>query len=439
MSINFRIENYNMLVPHWAEQEKPSLKMLPWNQRKEVLAQRMQRCQPDLICLQEVENFNDIQSCMQRAGYQGCFARRNNGEEEGCAIFYKAHKFDIVNSQIEFFNDGTGRMIQSVDLRPKNAANCIHVLNSHAVWDSNSVDRRLSEVRKLQQIAQQKSQTGDPTIVCADLNTARNEGEVFFGGFTQSGFFDALNKAGNAWQNTFVEKDSSGNRYFTTYDYIFAKNLNLTGAAVDGDPNDLKTDIEMGSVKEPSDHLPMYADFSLAIKQDNPILKSIWKFEQALHTDGDDAIKGKFNHPNEVPTDLKAAMKWGFWLLQGMPGGDVDYGQALFDSNPHHPVVFDVIQLIKDNGLNVVPAYVKEEIASFAQLQQDKNSSHSVLLACFDRLQPLTQRIIKAAFWVKAGSPTDRGYDFAGDEIRKNCLDPRLTVVLNILKEKIIS
>jgi exonuclease III len=439
MSFNFRVENYNMLVPHWAEQEKPSLKALPWNQRKETLSQRMQRCQPDLICLQEVENFDEIQNCMQRTGYQGCFAKRNNGEQEGCAIFYNAHKFDIVNSQVEFFNDGTGRMVQCLDLQPKDTAQCIHVLNSHAVWDKDSVNRRLSEIRKLQQIAEQKSQTGDPTIVCGDLNTARNEGNIFFEGFTQSGFIDTLHKAGNAWQNTFVEKDSSGNKYFTTYDYIFAKNLNLTGAAVDGDPNDLKADIETGSLREPSDHLPMYADFSLAIKQDNPILRTVLKFEQALRTDNDDILKDKFHRPDEVPANLKAAMKWGFWLFQGMPEGDGDYGQTFFDKNPHHSIVFEVIQFIKDNGLNVLPTYVKEEIASFAHLQQDRNASHTALLAAFNRLNPLTQRVIKVAFWVKAGSPIDRGHDFAGDEIRKNCLDSRLTVVLNLLKEKIVS
>ncbi len=438
-AINFRVESYNILVPHWAEQEKPPLKALPWDQRKEILAQRMQRRQPDLICLQEVEQFEEIQACMGQFGYQGYFARRNNDEKEGCAVFYKAHKFDVVNAHVEFFNDGTGRMIQCVDVQPKETGNCIHILNSHIVWDSSNADRRLAEIQRLQQIAQKKGQTGEPTIVCADLNTARHEGDAFFGGFIQTGFADTLAKVGNAWQNTFVEKKGNGNSYFTTYDYILAKNVDLKGAAVDGDPNDLKADMETGSVKEPSDHLPMYADFSMTIKQEDPILKHTLKFEQALKTEGSDIVRGKFNNPNEVPADLKAAMKWGVWILEGMPQGDTDYGQSFFDRNPYHSTISDVIQLIKDNGLNVIPSYVREEIHSFAQLQQNKNGSHTTLLDRFHSLNPLTQRVIKVAFWVKAGSPRDQGNDFAGDEIRKDTHDPRLTLVLNDLTQKITS
>jgi mRNA deadenylase 3'-5' endonuclease subunit Ccr4 len=258
----FNVLSYNILVPHYAEHEKPSLKKLPWKQRKETLANRVVQLEPDCICLQEVEHFDQIAKCMANRGYYGVFAKRNNSEKEGCATFYNHRKVDLLSSNKCYFNDGTGRMILQVVVKPKNSDKKISLLNTHVIWESSTVERRSKEIKKTEEFAFEQSQNGQSVIVCGDLNTTRNDGD-FLKGFLEKGFVDTVVQAGNSWKNSFVEKDSNGKKYFTTYDYIFSKNIQLVNADINGDPNDLKSDLEYSTVKEPSDHLPIIASFKL--------------------------------------------------------------------------------------------------------------------------------------------------------------------------------
>jgi exonuclease III len=164
---------------------------MPWSVRKEKLAERMVQLDPDCICLQEVEKFQEIQECMERHGYRGIFSQRNNGQEEGCAIFYKHLTFDVIASGASYFNDGTGRMIQHAEIRPKSGADSFHLLNTHTIWHTSFQDKRLKEIQDLENLASLKSQNERPVIVCGDLNTARHEREVFQG-FFENGFEDTL-------------------------------------------------------------------------------------------------------------------------------------------------------------------------------------------------------------------------------------------------------
>ncbi|CAH1101165.1 unnamed protein product [Psylliodes chrysocephalus] len=79
---------------------------LEWNHRRFLIVEELVEYSPDVICLQEVDHFNFISHILETQGYTGLFFPKpdspciyingNNGPD-GCAIFYRKDKFDLVN------------------------------------------------------------------------------------------------------------------------------------------------------------------------------------------------------------------------------------------------------------------------------------------------------------------------------------------------------
>ncbi|XP_031640004.1 nocturnin isoform X3 [Contarinia nasturtii] len=79
---------------------------LTWESRKYLILQEIIQNDPDVICLQEVDHFKFLQTMLATQNYEGIFFPKpdspclyiteNNGPD-GCALFYKKTKFDLVN------------------------------------------------------------------------------------------------------------------------------------------------------------------------------------------------------------------------------------------------------------------------------------------------------------------------------------------------------
>ncbi|XP_055320819.1 nocturnin isoform X2 [Sitodiplosis mosellana] len=79
---------------------------LTWESRKYLIVQEIIQNDPDVICLQEVDHFKFLQTILATQNYEGIFFPKpdspclyiteNNGPD-GCALFYKKTKFDLVN------------------------------------------------------------------------------------------------------------------------------------------------------------------------------------------------------------------------------------------------------------------------------------------------------------------------------------------------------
>ncbi|XP_055689747.1 nocturnin isoform X2 [Lutzomyia longipalpis] len=78
---------------------------LTWECRKYQIVQEIIQNDPDVVCLQEVDHFKFLQMTLGSQNYEGVFfpkpdspclyVQSNNGPD-GCAIFYKKNKFDLV-------------------------------------------------------------------------------------------------------------------------------------------------------------------------------------------------------------------------------------------------------------------------------------------------------------------------------------------------------
>lgn len=44
--------------------------------------------QPDVLCLQEVDHWEDVQEALGQLGYTGTFQQRSGGRPDGCATLW---------------------------------------------------------------------------------------------------------------------------------------------------------------------------------------------------------------------------------------------------------------------------------------------------------------------------------------------------------------
>ncbi len=190
----------------------------------------------DCVALQEVNkvSFDKLAGKLWQKGYRGIFSNRNNGEDEGVAIFCKEHRFNVVSNYTHYFNDGTGRGVLDVGLNLKENSNIsFHFMTTHIDWRPQFLQK------ECQSLVDYASKITDPKIVCGDFNVTPDD--------------PALQPL---WKNNF--KDSLYGIKGVTFlnrriDYILTcpKINDVFHAEVIGDPRKFPT------AEEPSDHLPV--------------------------------------------------------------------------------------------------------------------------------------------------------------------------------------
>ncbi|KAL0276989.1 UNVERIFIED_CONTAM: hypothetical protein PYX00_004431 [Menopon gallinae] len=80
---------------------------LRWSIRRDILLEELALLNADVLCLQEVDSYlveSFYDSFLNEKGYQGVYKRRTHGKIDGCAIYFKSDKFNLVeSSKVEFF------------------------------------------------------------------------------------------------------------------------------------------------------------------------------------------------------------------------------------------------------------------------------------------------------------------------------------------------
>ena len=78
---------------------------LEWQTRRFRMIEEIARHNADVICLQEIDHFSFFRKTLATLGYVGhftpkpdspCLYLADNSGPDGCAIFYKKDKFDLV-------------------------------------------------------------------------------------------------------------------------------------------------------------------------------------------------------------------------------------------------------------------------------------------------------------------------------------------------------
>jgi mRNA deadenylase 3'-5' endonuclease subunit Ccr4 len=68
--------------------------MLSWGWRKSKLVFELSLWSADIMCLQEVDKFQDLEEEMKHRGYSAIWKMRTGNAVDGCAIFWRSNRFD---------------------------------------------------------------------------------------------------------------------------------------------------------------------------------------------------------------------------------------------------------------------------------------------------------------------------------------------------------
>ncbi|KAJ1688200.1 hypothetical protein LUZ63_019590 [Rhynchospora breviuscula] len=192
----FRLLSYNILADYLAVQHSKLYLHVPphmrsWQWRMDNLLFEFQLWSPDVLCLQEVDRFPDLQTKLESKGYNGIWKIRTGNASDGCAIFWRTNRFQLLHHEyIEFRQTGLKDNVAQICVlesivektlgndspSTKTSSSRVVVCNIHVLFNPKRGDIKLGQVRTLidQALTVSKSWGDAPVVLCGDFNSTPN-------------------------------------------------------------------------------------------------------------------------------------------------------------------------------------------------------------------------------------------------------------------------
>ncbi|KAF2892734.1 hypothetical protein ILUMI_13440 [Ignelater luminosus] len=259
---------------------------LDWNFRRYRIVEEIVQYCPDVICLQEVDHFNFLKHVLGTQGYSGmffpkpdspCFYIEGNNGPDGCAIFYRKNKFELVKTEnkiLEIWRVQSNQVALLAVLRIRETGQEICITTTHLKARQGAL---LSTLRNEQgkDLLQFISNHCDnrPIILCGDFNAEPTE-PVYSTILSNQLFAFSSAYAGSQED---VSNSADGEPLYTTWkireegevchtiDYVFySKNAMDVEAVLDFPSSEDIGEDRVPSFLYPSDHFSLVCDFRLA-------------------------------------------------------------------------------------------------------------------------------------------------------------------------------
>nr|GME03709.1 carbon catabolite repressor protein 4 homolog 6-like isoform X1 [Ipomoea batatas] len=164
--------------------------ILDWEWRKRSIIFELGLWSADILCLQEVDRFKDLEAELQLRGYSGIWKMRTGVAVDGCAIFWRGSRFKLLHEDsIEFKNHGLRDNVAQIcvfeflDQRNGDASaasstsssntNKVVICNIHVLFNPRRGEMKLGQIRLLLDRADYFSKLWDgaPIVICGDFNS----------------------------------------------------------------------------------------------------------------------------------------------------------------------------------------------------------------------------------------------------------------------------
>ncbi|GAU39278.1 hypothetical protein TSUD_72170 [Trifolium subterraneum] len=160
----FTVASYNILADRNASQHADLYDNIPsryinWDRRQKILSDELFQWNPDIICLQ----------------------RRTGDTSDGCAMFWKADKFQALDEEsIQYKDIGLRDNVAQLlvfEMRGSNSRRLV-VGNIHVLYNPNRGEVKLAQIRFLSSKAQTLSEKwgNAPVILAGDFNSTPESG-----------------------------------------------------------------------------------------------------------------------------------------------------------------------------------------------------------------------------------------------------------------------
>ncbi|XP_033967569.1 protein angel homolog 1 [Pseudochaenichthys georgianus] len=217
-SMDFTVMSYNILADDLlqANQELYThcpLEVLDWSYRCSLLLEEIQEWEPDILCLQEVQEnhyHQQLYPALSQMGYTCVYKRRTGTKRDGCATCYRSSCFSEVSvAMLEFFRPETELLDRHnvgiiVLLRPvvmngsvvKAKGPPLCVANTHLLFNPRRGDVKLAQLAimlaEINSVIKSCNAKGEHCnlILCGDFNSIPSmplyqlitTGELYFQG-----------------------------------------------------------------------------------------------------------------------------------------------------------------------------------------------------------------------------------------------------------------
>lgn len=279
-SETFRVFQWNVLSQTLGTKNDNFVKCPPealnWRTRRYRMLEEIARHDPDVVCLQEVDHFRFLRKSLAALGYQGhffpkpdspCLYLPENAGPDGCAVFFKKDKFDLVGKEtrvIEVWCVQSNQVVLLVTLRSRSNDKEVCFATTHLKARNGAL---LSTLRNeqgkdlIEFLGQQAD--GRPLVCTGDFNAEPDE--PVYETMTES---EEL-RLSSAYETVYKEepkyttwKIREDGEHIQTLDYMFYTSDLLS---VDG-VLDFPSGEEIGEKRLPSpryasDHFSLVADF----------------------------------------------------------------------------------------------------------------------------------------------------------------------------------
>ncbi|CAK7349762.1 unnamed protein product [Dovyalis caffra] len=177
----FTVVSYNILGDRNASKHRNLYQNVPfnhlkWAYRKRVICQELIGWNPDIICLQEVDKYYDLLQTVEKSGYAGSYKRRTGHSVDGCAMFWKADTFRLLEGEtIEFNRYGLRDNVAQLSVFEicRDEPRRILVGNIHVLYNPSRGDVKLGQIRFLLSRAQILAEKWGniPVVLAGDFNS----------------------------------------------------------------------------------------------------------------------------------------------------------------------------------------------------------------------------------------------------------------------------
>ncbi|KAM1679449.1 hypothetical protein TB1_038687 [Malus domestica] len=163
---------------------------LEWNRRRKLIRKEINRYNASIMCLQEVDRFDDLAHLFQKDGFEGVYKARTGEANDGCAIFWKKEMFSLLHEEnIEFQSFGLRNNVAQLCVlksnqnqlesgippgtSPYTQSRSLVIGNTHLLFNPKRGDIKLGQVRLFLKKAYELSQEWGsiPVIISGDLNS----------------------------------------------------------------------------------------------------------------------------------------------------------------------------------------------------------------------------------------------------------------------------
>ncbi|KAF4036829.1 Endonuclease/Exonuclease/phosphatase family [Phytophthora infestans] len=248
---------------------------------------------PDVICLQEVDNYKEFWAgMMKKLGYEGIFIKKTSTKPDGVAVFWNEKmlkmkesvqvSLDLPNgdeSDIdhELLTRASTRGSVGAIVHFKHLATQLEfvVATTHLFWDPMQEDVKLLQSRRMLRAIDEFAsalEASTPVVFSGDFNslpdskvysfiTSRNHFKSAYAQYDADGEPKFTNVNGES----ITDDGTMVPRFVGTLDYIFYRSPRMRPAALMElmSLEDASKEVALPSTISPSDHLPLLCEFHI--------------------------------------------------------------------------------------------------------------------------------------------------------------------------------